>query len=409
MGHAADGEHIRRRLPGCVYDPIDLAPRVAVGLVLALALVGCGREHRLLGPLHPPPPLGARVLVLAPHPDDEVLGAAGLIERARRDGAEVTVVVATGGEAGSDDTHGGGDLALRRQSETQHALSRLGIPPEAVHFLGYADQGLGSAWGNRWTAARADGTTPSADAIVDDLRTVLRVAAPTTIALPMALDEHGDHRALNRFALLAVLAEHERLPMPNLLAYLIHGGRGWPDHPPLEPCVGRMFPWSELVLDHADVQEKLALIHEYRTQVGWRGKLLHYARAEETFALGNVISAHRSMGSMHPGVERTAAGIEVDMPRGECGADVGAGDRLRLRFVGARGIEERLLDLRSTPAVSGDVMGQMPAPASDVRYRTTQRAVRLLLSADLPERGGAVLELVRGSPERPAPAWLVLW
>src|SRR5205823_689101 len=54
--------------------------RRGLGLALALALVGCqGYCPPRARPLGRPPRLGHRVLVLAPHPDDEVLGASGLL------------------------------------------------------------------------------------------------------------------------------------------------------------------------------------------------------------------------------------------------------------------------------------------------------------------------------------------
>lgn len=48
------------------------------------ALVASARVRRL--PLFPPPLSGERLLVLAPHPDDEVLAAGGLMGRVAREG-----------------------------------------------------------------------------------------------------------------------------------------------------------------------------------------------------------------------------------------------------------------------------------------------------------------------------------
>src|SRR5438552_16950163 len=82
------------------------AAACAVAAVVATVLGGC--RHRCppsaSGPLHRPPPLGRRLLVVAPHPDDEVLAAGGLMARILRQPGTVHVVVATDGEAGVNRT-----------------------------------------------------------------------------------------------------------------------------------------------------------------------------------------------------------------------------------------------------------------------------------------------------------------
>lgn len=50
-------------------------------------------------PQLPMPGGGARLVVLAAHPDDETLGCGGLLADAARAGADITVLLATDGEA----------------------------------------------------------------------------------------------------------------------------------------------------------------------------------------------------------------------------------------------------------------------------------------------------------------------
>ena len=82
-----------------------------------------------------PPPLGLsppprRAVVLAPHPDDEVLGVGGLLALPARAGSRVLIVAVTDGEA----SHPGSDalppglLARTRATETLAALAALGLP-----------------------------------------------------------------------------------------------------------------------------------------------------------------------------------------------------------------------------------------------------------------------------------------
>ena len=75
---------------------------------------------------------GERLLVLAPHPDDEVIGCGGLIALHVREGRQVRVVVVTdGAEAGN---------ATVREEESRRALRLLGNIQ--CDFLGFHDRRL---------------------------------------------------------------------------------------------------------------------------------------------------------------------------------------------------------------------------------------------------------------------------
>lgn len=81
-----------------------------------------------------------RLVVLAAHPDDETLGAAGLIARASALGANVTVIVATDGEGShpNSPTHSSAELAAVRRTELRDA-ARLVAPGAEIEFLGIPD------------------------------------------------------------------------------------------------------------------------------------------------------------------------------------------------------------------------------------------------------------------------------
>lgn len=400
---------MRRR---CFASLLVAVEALAELVVVAAALGSCTRTHSQHDRrFRRPPALGRRVVVLAPHPDDEVLGAAGLVEVALRSGSDVHVVVATDGEAAPDKT-GVRDLAGTRRAETRRALAALGVGPDAVVFLGYADGSLAGSWTEAWTARPRGKEPTSAVAIVDALRAALRDAAPDMVVAPMALDAHPDHRALNRFALLALLAEHAKDDWPHVLGYLIHA-TGWPADPGDflgASCPGSLFLWTGLPLGGDAVLRKATLIDGYRTQIGRGRRLLRFARPMEPFAREDVIRAPAAMTPMRPGLHATARAIVIHVPRAPCNAHPEAGDRLRLRFFDAAGLEERVVSLGPALLVRGGRPGGPLEPAGDVSVKLTAGSARLeLVSNTFSEVGGGVLELLPADDTRIGPAWVLAW
>jgi LmbE family N-acetylglucosaminyl deacetylase/glycosyltransferase involved in cell wall biosynthesis len=114
---------------------------------------------------------GERLLVLAPHPDDEVIGCGGLVALHLREGRKVQVVVATDGGAAGD--------ARQRETESRAALASLG--DAEIEFLHFPDRGLSESGG--FAAA---------------LRDILVHFRPDLIAVPSPIEIHPDHLALSR-------------------------------------------------------------------------------------------------------------------------------------------------------------------------------------------------------------------
>lgn len=82
------------------------------------------------------PPAG-RVLVLAPHPDDESCGMGGTLARHREQGDPVCVIFLTDGRSGDPDGLFGSDTAGLRQKEARAAAEVLG--GLETRFYGYPD------------------------------------------------------------------------------------------------------------------------------------------------------------------------------------------------------------------------------------------------------------------------------
>lgn len=121
--------------------------------------------------------LGERLLILAPHPDDEVIGCGGLVAQHLRDGRAVRVVVATDGAEAEPSAPDRDAYRRQREDESRRALALLGETD--LHFLRFADRGLG-------------------DAVADRIREHLIEFKPDLICVPSPIEIHPDHLALSR-------------------------------------------------------------------------------------------------------------------------------------------------------------------------------------------------------------------
>ncbi|QIG43351.1 bifunctional PIG-L family deacetylase/class I SAM-dependent methyltransferase [Nocardioides anomalus] len=137
-----------------------------------------------------------RVVVVAAHPDDESLGAGGLLARASARGLESVVVVATDGEASHPDstTHTASRLAELRRAEVERALARLHAGARLV-ALALPDGRL---------ADHQSALTTTLVELIGDGRRSLVVA-------PWRRDGHPDHEAAGRAAAAAAVRTAARL------------------------------------------------------------------------------------------------------------------------------------------------------------------------------------------------------
>lgn len=85
-----------------------------------------------------------KIMIIAPHPDDEVIGCGGLIARLAAEGNAPHIVVMTGGEGshrGCCDVSGE-EIIRSRRSLTRRAFDILGVPESNLHELNYPDGGI---------------------------------------------------------------------------------------------------------------------------------------------------------------------------------------------------------------------------------------------------------------------------
>jgi LmbE family N-acetylglucosaminyl deacetylase len=120
------------------------------------------------------------ILIVSPHPDDETLGAGGLIRSAATKGHAVSVVSVTDGEAAYSDWK---ELARIRRCEVDHALSILAPDSPQATRLGIPD---GRVSEHRCSLYEA----------------VDRIASSVALLVaPYELDGHPDHEATGEVCL----------------------------------------------------------------------------------------------------------------------------------------------------------------------------------------------------------------
>ncbi|HTZ08845.1 MAG TPA: PIG-L deacetylase family protein [Acidimicrobiales bacterium] len=125
-------------------------------------------------------------VVLAPHPDDETLGAGATIMRKIGAGTAVHVVVATdGSKAPPGDPV---EVAALRRAELAEAGRILGLGPEDVTQLGFVDGTL----------------DPGDDALVEAVAAVVAARRPAEVLVTGDSDPHADHAALFRATVRAL-------------------------------------------------------------------------------------------------------------------------------------------------------------------------------------------------------------
>jgi LmbE family N-acetylglucosaminyl deacetylase len=175
-------------------------------------------------------------MVVAPHPDDEVLGVGGLLATV----GDCEVVAVTDGEASHPEStvYSPSQLATIRQAETITSLSRLGLSHATVHRLRHPDGDIDE------------------EALAVEL--IRRLEPGRWCLATWRHDGHPDHEAVGRAAAHACARTGARL-----LEYPVWM---WHWSTPGDPHV----PWHRMrriTLRPPDVARKAAAITSFRSQV----------------------------------------------------------------------------------------------------------------------------------------------
>ena len=208
-----------------------------------------------------------RLLVVAPHPDDETIATGLLIQRVRAAGGEVRILLLTAGDnnpwpqrwlerrirIGADDRRRWGQ---RRRGEMLRALQQLGLADSSLQSLGWPDMGL------------TELLLQSPEASVATLAAAIDAFRPSLVLAPALSDHHPDHGSAHVLVRLALAGQADPAP---LLGYLVHGERG-----------DESFEVAGSTLQLA---RKLAALEAHRSQMALSGtRMRHLAGRPECWA-----------------------------------------------------------------------------------------------------------------------------
>ncbi len=266
-------------------------------------------------PLMDAPAAQDRVLVIAPHPDDESLCCAGLLQRARSNGAAIAVVWITAGDGFELDAMltertlwpkvGNLErLGAQRLMEAGVAATELGVPPSQQYVLGYPDHGVvplladfyTRIYRSRYTGLSAvaypQALSPQAAYtganLERDLTRVLDEFRPTLVLAAAPQDLHPDHYGSGELARRLL---QRRVESQQLRYWIVHA-RHWPRprgyHPGMSlapPASAAALHWQSLPLDDAERARKLAALRAHRSQLQLTAPFMYsFVRANEIFA-----------------------------------------------------------------------------------------------------------------------------
>lgn len=187
-------------------------------------------------------PTGARAVIVAPHPDDEILGTGGLMARLSDLGRKILIVAVTNGTASHPDSPvwPASRLADTRPRETHDALQRLRIRQAEVVRLDLPDGG---------------GSTFEAD-LASELK--LRLQPGDVVFGTWRFDGHPDHESVGR-AVSSVASDLD-LPFVEIPVWTWHWAT--PDD--------TRVPWSRarrISLDRATLARKIDAVSAFRSQL----------------------------------------------------------------------------------------------------------------------------------------------
>jgi LmbE family N-acetylglucosaminyl deacetylase len=263
-----------------------------------------------------------RILILAPHPDDEAIACGGIIQKALRAGAQVKIVYLTNGDHNEfafivyekritirqkEFIY----LGRLRQKESIKAMKFLGLAEKDLVFLGYPDYGTFEIFCKYWQTNKpfrdrltrissvpyqenpSYGAKYYGENILSDLTKQILDYQPDKIFVSHSADVNVDHKTLYLFLQVALSDLEGRIKRPEIYPYLVHC-LGWPKprhyHPELELHPPDKFNASRLSWLYSDLSP-VELEKKYRTILFYKSQtqssafyLFSFSRKNELFS-----------------------------------------------------------------------------------------------------------------------------
>ena len=158
-------------------------------------------RQRAAQPMDPVQYRGKRVVVLAPHPDDEIIGCGGTLAKLIAHRAHVTAIYATDGAQTASLLHAPPEVRRTVRLEEARAVG------EAMGFASLV------FWGEDNAAFR------ERDDLIERLGAALAEVQPALIFTPFPADGHRDHRILSRMLAKALVAKRDTVQEARVLSY----------------------------------------------------------------------------------------------------------------------------------------------------------------------------------------------
>jgi LmbE family N-acetylglucosaminyl deacetylase len=261
-------------------------------------------------------PARADILVVAPHPDDDVITSAGVMLRARQNGETVRVMYMTNGDVN------GTSAGLLRQGEAVAAESILGVAEGDMIFLGYPDGGLqdlrgsffgsGSAYTGSSGVSRTYGQRGmggmdyhrfafgfSADYngtnVITDVARVLQTYQPSDIFVTSEFDVHSDHAATYRFLIDGIASVRNGNPGYNPT---IHSTIVWNDFGNIDAWPAPQDP-TAFNIEPPGLTSRTGLVWSQRESLEVPPAAQRTDRSTNPKWL--AVNAHQSQGGANPG------------------------------------------------------------------------------------------------------------
>lgn len=263
------------------------------------------------GPLIKP---SDRILIIAPHPDDEAICNAGVIHYCVENNIPVKVVVVTDGDIGRG-------LTKQRHDESVKAMQILGLNLDDLIFLGYHDTNLPQLLTKNWDynnpypvygektninypfSYQKNATYCGAN-LEQNLEDIMFEFQPTVILYPDSEDEQIDHWATNTFVEYAAARLNYE---GNKYTYIVHYPPNWPTPHIYNPESYLTPPkelsqlgvkWVVFPLDTYQERLKDTAINTYTSQVNSDSYVQSFIRKNELFGINPDINTTTSNQSL---------------------------------------------------------------------------------------------------------------